>query len=97
MKTLSVASAPGKKEICGFRGAAVQGADAEQAARAVPLGSGIMERPAPPDSARYMSTPKKSMALTPRPSLVLATRVTAGDPDVVIIAPATFMMSPDLR
>src|SRR5215472_1525368 len=97
METPSLARPPGKKANGGLIGEAVQTAVAEHGARVRPLGSGISERPAPPDSATYRSLPTKSSALTPRPSLVAATRETGGAPEVVVRAPATFMMLPVLR
>src|ERR1700732_5152661 len=91
-----VARPPGNELGLGFTVAAVHGAAAEQATRARPLGSPILENPKPPDSARYRSLLKTSSALMPRPSLVDPTFATVGEPLVVCWASVIFMMSPDL-
>src|SRR5947209_1985415 len=97
--TVSPARPPGKNEICGLREMAVQTAAAEQGERVMPLGSWILERPAPPLSATYRSLLNISNDCKPRPSLVEPTLVmlAAGGCPLSAAAPTTFMMSPDLE
>src|SRR5215470_14915451 len=98
ISTSSVAMPPGANVTCGLREEAVQAAlGAPQAGRVTPLGSDILDSPAPPISAKYRSPLNISKELTPRPSLVEPIFTTVGVAFVAVWAFLTFMTSPDFR